>query len=127
MGGVSPDFAARYAAVRSRDARWDGRFFTAVTSTGIFCRPSCPARTPAPANVRFFPTAAAAHADGFRACLRCRPDATPGAPEWDARADVCGRAMRLVADGVVDREGVGGLARRLGWSERQLHRHLTDG
>ncbi|TML98920.1 MAG: DNA-3-methyladenine glycosylase 2 family protein [Actinobacteria bacterium] len=114
-----------YEAIRSRDARLDGRFFTAVTTTGVYCRPSCPARTPRRENVRFFATAAAAQAAGFRACLRCRPDAAPGSPEWDLRADLSGRALRLIADGVVDREGVAGLARRLGYSERHLHRQLT--
>jgi AraC family transcriptional regulator of adaptative response / DNA-3-methyladenine glycosylase II len=112
-------------AIRSRDARFDGVFFTAVTSTGIYCRPSCPARTPRLENVRFYATAAAAQNAGFRACLRCRPDAAPGSPEWNLRADLAGRALRLIADGVVDREGVAGLARRLGYSERQVHRQLT--
>ncbi len=115
----------RYEAVASRDARFDGAFYVAVTSTGIYCRPSCPAVTPKRANVRFFPTAAAAHGAGFRACRRCRPDAVPGSAEWNVRADVVGRAMRLIGDGVVDREGVAGLAARLGYSARQLHRHLT--
>jgi AraC family transcriptional regulator of adaptative response / DNA-3-methyladenine glycosylase II len=114
-----------YEAIRSRDARLDGRFVTAVTTTGVYCRPSCPARTPRRENVRFFPTAAAAQAAGFRACLRCRPDAAPGSPEWDLRADLAGRALRLIADGVVDREGVAGLARRLGYTERHLHRQLS--
>ncbi|WP_261561580.1 AlkA N-terminal domain-containing protein [Frankia tisae] len=115
----------RYEAVASRDARFDGAFYVAVTSTGIYCRPSCPAVTPKRANVRFFPTAAAAHGAGFRACRRCRPDAVPGSAEWNVRADVVGRAMRLIGDGVVDREGVVGLAARLGYSARQLQRHLT--
>ena len=114
-----------YRAVQSRDDRFDGWFFTAVTSTGIYCRPSCPATTPKRANVRFFPSAAAAQQAGFRACMRCRPDATPGSPEWNVRADVVARAMRLIADGAVDRDGVGGLAARLGYSERQLHRLLV--
>jgi AraC family transcriptional regulator of adaptative response / DNA-3-methyladenine glycosylase II len=118
------DFAGRYRAVRGRDARFDGWFFTAVTSTGIYCRPSCPATTPRPENVRFFPTAAAAQGAGFRACKRCIPGAVPGSPAWDLRGDVAGRAMRLIADGVVEREGVPGLARHLGYSERQLRRHL---
>ena len=100
-----------YRAVGSRDARFDGWFFTAVTSTGIYCRPSCPARTPKPANVRFYATAAAAQQAGFRACLRCRPDAAPGSPEWLGRADVAARAVRLILDGAVDRDGVAGLAR----------------
>jgi len=118
------DFAGRYRAVRGRDARFDGWFFTAVTSTGIYCRPSCPATTPRPEHVRFYPTAAAAQEAGFRACKRCIPGAVPGSPAWDLRADVAGRAMRLIADGVVEREGVPGLARHLGYSERQLRRHL---
>jgi AraC family transcriptional regulator of adaptative response / DNA-3-methyladenine glycosylase II len=122
---VIEDFERCYRAVQSRDARFDGWFFTAVTSTGIYCRPSCPAMTPKPANVRFYPTAAAAQSAGFRACRRCRPDATPGSPEWNERADLVGRAMRLIADGVVDRGGVSELARRLGYSERHLTRQLT--
>lgn len=119
------DFERCYRAVRSRDARFDGWFVTAVTSTGIYCRPSCPAVTPRREHVRFLPTAAAAQRAGFRACKRCRPDAVPGSPAWDLRADVVGRAMRLIADGVVEREGVTGLARRLGYSERHLHRQLV--
>jgi AraC family transcriptional regulator of adaptative response / DNA-3-methyladenine glycosylase II len=119
------DFEHYYRAVRSRDARFDGWFFVGVTSTGIYCRPSCPAVTPKRANVRFYPSAAAAQSGGFRACKRCRPDATPGSSEWNSRADLAGRAMRLIADGVVDREGVAGLARRLGYTERHLHRMLV--
>ena len=114
-----------WRAVSAKDPRFDGWVFTGVTSTGIYCRPSCPARTPKRENVRFFSTAAAAQAAGFRACKRCRPDAAPGSPEWDRRADLVGRAMRLIADGVVDRDGVGGLARRLGYTERHLHRQLV--
>jgi AraC family transcriptional regulator of adaptative response / DNA-3-methyladenine glycosylase II len=113
-----------YRAVSAKDARFDGRFVTAVKTTGIYCRPCCPAVAPKSSNVTFFPTAAAAQLAGFRACKRCRPDATPGSPEWDVRGDVVGRAMRLIADGVIDREGVGGLARRLSFSERHLHRQL---
>jgi AraC family transcriptional regulator, regulatory protein of adaptative response / DNA-3-methyladenine glycosylase II len=122
---VLADEETRYRAVSSRDERFDGWFVTAVTSTGIYCRPSCPAMTPRRGNVRFYPSAAAAQTAGFRACKRCRPDATPGSPEWDLRADLVGRAMRLIADGVVDREGVAGLAGRLGYSERHLHRQLV--
>jgi AraC family transcriptional regulator of adaptative response / DNA-3-methyladenine glycosylase II len=114
-----------YAAVQSKDSRFDGWIYVGVTSTGIYCRPSCPAITPKRANVRFFPSAAGAQSGGFRACKRCRPDASPGSPQWNTRADVVGRAMRLIADGVVDRDGVGGLARRLGYSERHLHRQLV--
>jgi AraC family transcriptional regulator of adaptative response / DNA-3-methyladenine glycosylase II len=119
------DFERCYRAVDSRDQRFDGWFFTAVTSTGIYCRPSCPAMTPKRENVTFFPSAAAAQRAGFRACKRCRPDAAPGSPEWDVRADLVGRAMRLIGDGVVDREGVPGLASRLGYTERHLNRMLT--
>ena len=119
------DFDQCYRAVRSKDARFDGWFVTAVTSTGIYCRPSCPAMTPKRANVRFLPSAAAAQRAGFRACKRCRPDASPGSPEWNLRADAAGRAMRLIRDGAVEREGVTGLARRLGFSERHLHRQLV--
>ncbi|HWE67648.1 MAG TPA: DNA-3-methyladenine glycosylase 2 family protein [Acidimicrobiales bacterium] len=114
-----------YQAAHSKDARFDGVFFIGVTSTGIYCRPSCPARTPKRENVRFYRSAAAAQQAGFRACLRCRPDATPGSPEWNLRADTVARAMRLIRDGIVDREGVDGLARRLGYSVRQLNRVVT--
>jgi AraC family transcriptional regulator of adaptative response / DNA-3-methyladenine glycosylase II len=114
-----------WRAIVACDPRFDGWVFCAVTSTGIYCRPSCPARTPKRENVRFFLTAAAAEAAGFRACKRCCPDATPGSPEWDRRADLVGRAMRLIADGVVDREGVGGLAARLGYTQRHVHRQLV--
>lgn len=120
------DTEACYRAVRSRDRRFDGVFYTAVRTTGIYCRPSCPARTPAAGNVTFHPTAASAHAAGYRACKRCLPDATPGSPEWDVAADVAGRAMRLIADGLVDREGVDGLARRVGYTPRHLGRLLTQ-
>ena len=119
------DFEHRYRVVQGGDARFDGSFYVAVTSTGIYCRPSCPAVTPRRANVRFYPSAAAAQGAGFRACKRCRPDAVPGSPEWDAGADVVARAMRLIADGLVDREGVPGLARRLGYTERHLNRLLA--
>ncbi len=115
-----------YRAVMSRDRRFDGVFYTAVTTTGIYCRPSCPAVTPRRHNVRFFATSAAAHEAGFRACHRCLPDATPGSPLWDIRADVAGRAMRLISDGLVEREGVPGLATRLGYSTRHLQRLLRS-
>ena len=124
MPPLDPDQC--YLAVQSRDQRFDGWFVTAVRTTGIYCRPSCPAITPKRTNVDFFPTAAAAQQRGFRACKRCRPDASPGSPEWNSRHDVVGRAMRLIGDGVVEREGVPGLARRLGYSERHLGRVLTD-
>ncbi|PWV73197.1 Methylphosphotriester-DNA--protein-cysteine methyltransferase (N-terminal fragment of Ada), contains Zn-binding and two AraC-type DNA-binding domains [Prauserella marina] len=114
-----------YRAVMSRDARFDGQFILAVRTTGIYCRPSCPAMTPKERNVQFFPTSAAAQANGYRACRRCLPDAVPGSPDWNVRADLAARAMRLIAEGVVEREGVTGLANRLGYSERQLGRVLS--
>ena len=119
------DTEACYRAVKSRDRRFDGVFYTGVTSTGIYCRPSCPAITPAKRNVTFHRTAAAAQAAGFRACKRCLPDATPGSPDWDVAADTAGRAMRLIADGVVERDGVDGLASRVGYTTRHLQRLLT--
>jgi len=120
------DFERCYRAVLARDARFDGWFVTAVTSTHIYCRPSCPARTPSPRNVRFYPGSAAAQRAGFRACKRCRPDASPGSPEWNVRQDVAARAMRMIGEGVVDRDGVEGLARRLAYSARQLNRLLLS-
>jgi len=111
-------------AVQAKDARFDGWFFCAVVTTGVYCRPSCPVVPPKPRNMRFFPSAAAAQQAGFRACKRCRPDATPGSPEWNERADLVARAMRLIADGVVDRDGVPGLAARLGYGVRQVERQL---
>jgi AraC family transcriptional regulator of adaptative response / DNA-3-methyladenine glycosylase II len=121
---VHEDFERCYRAVQSKDARFDGWFVTAVLTTRIYCRPSCPVRPPFARNVRFYPTAAAAQRAGFRACKRCRPDASPGSPEWNVRGDVVARAMRLIADGTVDREGVGGLAAHLGYTTRQLERLL---
>jgi AraC family transcriptional regulator of adaptative response / DNA-3-methyladenine glycosylase II len=124
MPDLDPDRC--YSALVSRDARFDGWFVTGVRTTGIYCRPSCPAITPKRGNVEFHRTAAAAQQRGFRACKRCRPDATPGSPEWNTRHDVVGRAMRLIADGVVERDGVTGLASSLGYSERHLNRLFTD-
>jgi AraC family transcriptional regulator of adaptative response / DNA-3-methyladenine glycosylase II len=121
---VHEDFERCYRAVQSKDARFDGWFVTAVLTTGIYCRPSCPVRPPFARNVRFYATAAAAQRAGFRACKRCRPDATPGSPEWNVRGDVVARTMRLIADGTVDRDGVGGLAAHLGYTTRQLERML---
>ncbi|MER8061207.1 MULTISPECIES: AlkA N-terminal domain-containing protein [unclassified Streptomyces] len=111
-------------AVQSKDARFDGWFYTAVLTTGIYCRPSCPVVPPKPRNMTFYPSAAACQQAGFRACKRCRPDTSPGSPEWNQRADLVARAMRLITDGVVDREGVPGLAARLGYSTRQVERQL---
>ena len=125
MSTPAMTFDERYRVIESRDTRFDGQFVTAVRSTGIYCRPSCPARTPKPANVAFYATSAAAHEAGFRACKRCLPEAAPGSPEWNLRGDTAGRAMRLIADGVVERDGVPGLAARLGYSPRHLTRLLT--
>ena len=123
---MSLDPQVCYRAVQSRDRRFDGTFYTAVRTTGIYCRPSCPARTPAFGNVTFHASAASAQAAGYRACKRCLPDATPGSPEWDVAGTAAGRAMRLIADGVVDREGVEGLAQRVGYTARHLSRLLTS-
>ncbi|MGW0560635.1 AlkA N-terminal domain-containing protein [Streptomyces sp. NPDC003016] len=111
-------------AVRSKDSRFDGWFFTAVLTTRIYCRPSCPVVPPKAENMAFYPSAAACQQAGFRACKRCRPDTSPGSPESNARADAVARAVRLIGDGVVDREGVPGLAARLGYSTRQIERQL---
>ena len=120
----SNDSESCYRAVKARDRRFDGVFYTAVKTTGIYCRPSCPARTPAYRNVTFHPSAAAAQAAGYRACKRCLPSAAPGSPDWDLHATAAGRAMRLISDGVVDREGVEGLAARVGYTSRHLSRIL---
>ncbi len=122
---ILPDADTCYRALSGRDDRFDGWFYTAVRTTGVYCRPSCPARTPLRSNVTFYPSAAAAQRAGYRACQRCRPDASPGSPEWDVRGDLAGRALRLIGDGVIDRDGVAGLARRLGYSERQITRTLV--
>ncbi|GCF07576.1 DNA-3-methyladenine glycosylase 2 family protein [Dictyobacter arantiisoli] len=122
---IHTDFDLCYRALLSRDARFDGRFFTAVTTTGIYCRPICPATTPLEQHVRFYACAAAAEAAGFRACRRCHPEASPGSPDWNVRADLVARALHLIADGVVNTEGVRGLAQRLSVSERHIHRELV--
>ncbi|MET3923246.1 AlkA N-terminal domain-containing protein [Arthrobacter sp. UYEF20] len=119
------DFWQRYRAIDARDTRFDGQFYTAVRTTGIYCRPSCPARTPKAGNVTFYETSAAAHDAGYRACKRCLPEAVPGTPAWNLRSDLAGRAMRLINDGVINRDGVEGLAARLGYSSRQLNRILS--
>jgi AraC family transcriptional regulator of adaptative response / DNA-3-methyladenine glycosylase II len=115
-------FEATYRAAATGDPRLDGRLFVAVTSTGIYCRPICPVPMPRREVVRFFRAAAAAEEQGFRACRRCRPEASPDSPDWDVRADLVGRALRLIAEGVADVEGVEGLARRLAIGRRQLQR-----
>ncbi|MER7195310.1 AlkA N-terminal domain-containing protein [Streptomyces flaveolus] len=122
--GMHTDTERCVRAVRSKDARFDGWFFTAVLTTRIYCRPSCPVVPPKPENMTFYPSAAACQQAGYRACKRCRPDTSPGSPEWNQRADLTARAMRLITDGIVDREGVPGLAARLGYSTRQIERQL---
>lgn len=123
--GTFPDADLAYRAVSSRDPRFDGRLYVGVLSTGIYCRPSCPSRTPLPENCVFHRSAAACVSAGFRACRRCRPDAQPGSRDWDLDADLAGRALRLLEQGVVDDEGVAGLATRLAVSPRHLHRVLV--
>src|SRR6266516_2479786 len=109
-------------ARQSRDARFDGRFFIAVTTTGIYCRPICPVRAPKDEHVRYFPSAAAAEAAGFRPCLRCRPEASPGTPAWLGTSGIVSRALRLISEGALDEEGVDTLADRLGVTARHLRR-----
>lgn len=109
-------------ARRSRDARFDGKFFIAVTSTRIYCRPICPARSPKDENIRYYATAAAAEAAGFRPCLRCRPEASPGTPAWSGTSSVVSRGLRLIGEGALDRDGVEALADRLGVTARHLRR-----
>jgi AraC family transcriptional regulator of adaptative response / DNA-3-methyladenine glycosylase II len=123
---VLQDPEACYRAVAGRDRRFDGRLYVGVTSTGIYCRPSCPARTPRPENVRYYASSAAAVAAGFRACRRCRPDALPGSRAWDHRGDLAARALRLIGQGAVDDGGVRGLAATLHVSERHLNRVLVE-
>ena len=116
---LDPD--ACYRAIRTRDARFDGRFFTAVRTTGIFCRPICPA-LPKARNCLFFPSAAAAQEAGYRPCLRCRPEVAPGTPAWLGTCATVSRAQRLIADGALDHGGVDDLAVRLGVGARHLRR-----
>jgi AraC family transcriptional regulator of adaptative response / DNA-3-methyladenine glycosylase II len=113
-------------ARRSRDARFDGRFFIAVTTTGIYCRPICPARSPKDEHIRYYPTAAAAEAAGVRPCLRCRPEASPGTPAWFGTSSVVSRALGLIGDGVLDESGVDGLSERVGLTARHLRRLFSQ-
>ncbi len=116
------DPATCYRAMRARDRRFDGRFFVAVRTTGIYCRPICPARTPRRENVQFFACAAAAAAAGFRPCKRCRPETAPGTPAWLGSSAVVSRALRLIREGALADDDVGALAARLGIGDRQLRR-----
>jgi AraC family transcriptional regulator, regulatory protein of adaptative response / DNA-3-methyladenine glycosylase II len=120
------DAAHCYRALATRDARFDGRFFTGVTSTGIFCRPVCPARTPGRKNCVFFEHAAQAQAAGFRPCLRCRPESAPGTPAWRGTSTTVSRALALIDDGILDQESVPELANHLGVGERHLRRLFRE-
>lgn len=115
-----------YRALLARDARFDGRFFTAVVTTGIYCRPVCPARTPQRRNVRFYATAAAAQESGFRPCLRCRPEAAPGTPAWRGTSTTVSRALRLLTEAGADPHSVEDLAARLGVGDRHLRRLFAE-
>jgi AraC family transcriptional regulator of adaptative response / DNA-3-methyladenine glycosylase II len=115
-----------YSAVSSRDPRFDGRFFIGVRTTGIYCRPVCPARTPLIENVRFFACAAAAEEAGFRPCRRCRPETAPGTPAWNGTSATIARALRLIGEGVMDERGVDSLAERLGIGGRHLRRLFSE-
>src|ERR1700728_794794 len=122
LASLELDHAACFRAVRQRDARFDGRIFTGVTTTGIYCRPICPARTPLAKNVVFFPTAAAAQEAGFRPCLRCRPETAPDLGAWRGSSNTVSRALSLIEHGALDDAEVDALAGRLGVGERQLRR-----
>src|SRR6202046_438201 len=116
------DHDACYRAISVRDIRFDGRFFTGVKTTGIYCRPVCPARTPPPRNVTFFPTAAAAQEAGFRPCLRCRPETAPDMGAWRGTSNTVSRGLALIELGALDQGDVNALGERLGVGERQLRR-----
>jgi AraC family transcriptional regulator, regulatory protein of adaptative response / DNA-3-methyladenine glycosylase II len=119
----TPELRVCERARLARDARFDGRFFIAVTSTGIYCRPICPARSPRAAHVRYYASAAEAADAGFRPCLRCRPEAAPGTPAWRGSSALVGRAVRLIGEGAcADGGGIDALAARLGIGPRHLHR-----
>jgi AraC family transcriptional regulator, regulatory protein of adaptative response / DNA-3-methyladenine glycosylase II len=115
-----------YKAALSRDHRFDGRFFIGVTSTGIYCRPICPARTPKQSNMKFFTCAAAAEEAGFRACRRCRPESAPGTPAWLGTSVTVARALRLISEGVLDECNLDLLAERVGIGERHLRRLFNE-
>ncbi len=116
------DDDACYRAMATRDARFDGRLFVAVRTTGIYCRPICPARTPKRGNVTFYPTASAAQEAGYRPCLRCRPESSPDLAAWRGTSNTVSRALALIAEGALDGEVIDALAERLGVGERQLRR-----
>src|ERR1700692_4885657 len=122
------DRIACYRAISTRDARFDGRLFVSVKTTGIYCRPICPARTPKFENTSFYASAAAAQEAGFRPCLRCRPETSPDLAFWRGTSNTVSRALALIEAGGLDEADVAGLAHRLGLGARQLrrlfHQHL---
>src|SRR5436305_1220650 len=120
------DAAVCYRALKARDARFDGLFFTAVRTTGIFCRPVCPARTPLPRNVEFFPNAATAQAAGYRPCLRCRPEVSPDLPVSAGTSATVNRALRLIHEGALDNGSAAQLAESLGLTDRHLRRLFLE-
>ncbi len=120
------DFEKHYEAYRRRDPGLDGVVFVAVRTTGIYCRPVCPARTPLARNVRFYVSAAAAERAGFRPCLRCRPETAPFCPAWNGTRTTVERALKLIGDGVLDRDDIPTLAERLGIGPRHLSRLFAE-
>jgi AraC family transcriptional regulator of adaptative response / DNA-3-methyladenine glycosylase II len=120
------DFAAQYEAFRRRDPAFDGVVFVAVKTTGVYCRPVCPARTPFARNIRFYPSAAAAERAGFRPCLRCRPETAPFCPAWKGTRTTVERALNLIANGALDHGDIAALANRLGIGSRHLSRLFAD-
>jgi AraC family transcriptional regulator of adaptative response/methylated-DNA-[protein]-cysteine methyltransferase len=120
------DFAAQYEAFQRRDPSFDGVVFVAVKTTGVYCRPVCPARTPFACNVRFYPSAAAAERGGFRPCLRCRPETAPFCPAWKGTQTTVERALNLIERGALDHDNVARLASRLGIGSRHLSRLFAD-
>src|ERR1700761_9297515 len=120
------DFVAQYEAFQRRDPSFDGVVFVAVKTTGVYCRPVCPARTPFACNVRFYPSAAAAERGGFRPCLRCRPETAPFCPAWKGTQTTVERALNLIERGALDHDNVARLASRLGIGSRHLSRLFAD-
>lgn len=120
------DFAAQYESFQRRDPALDGIVFVAVKTTGVYCRPVCPARTPLARNVRFYPSAAAAELAGYRPCLRCRPETAPFCPAWKGTKTTVERALSLIEEGVLDQDNVDALATRLGVGPRHLSRLFAE-
>ena len=120
------DFAAQYEAFQRRDPAFDGVVFVAVKTTGVYCRPVCPARTPFARNIRFYPSAAAAERAGFRPCLRCRPETAPFCPAWKGTRTTVERALNLIAEGALDHSNIAALSARLGIGSRHLTRLFAD-